>query len=352
MLCSYSNFCDVEFKTKRDDTNIFATAEEVMTNCEVIFGPLVEMIDFKIDLILYDVSAVWGKYLGYHLGVSSICCFPGLAPQWKFAFVSGKVSKRYVKESVSGISHLKHVKKIHNRIVKQFDINEAHSTTIFKGSDVLNIVFTSEFFQPYSDEMGNNYFFTGPCLSVRAGGANDFAWDRVDETKPLVYISMGTLYYQDPSFFTHCIKTFTDTNYQIIMSVGRETNIADLGEIPDNIVIGNYVPQLEILDRASAFITHGGMNGISEAIFYRTPMILMPKTIEQQMNAVRIEQLNAGFCMKETGNSEDILDNLEKLLNDEKYLQGVEEIRTSFVEAAGIPSAVDSIISKCFPGDE
>eukprot|EP01129_Flabellula_baltica_P004590 TRINITY_DN1602_c0_g1_i2.p1 TRINITY_DN1602_c0_g1~~TRINITY_DN1602_c0_g1_i2.p1 ORF type:complete len:202 (+),score=41.89 TRINITY_DN1602_c0_g1_i2:739-1344(+) len=196
--------------------------------------------------------------------------------------------------------------------------------------------------------MKEGYIFTGPCLSVRAGGDNDFPWDRVDENKPLVYISMGTLYYQDPQFFTHCFRTFENTDYQVILSVGRETNIEELGEIPDNIVVGNYVPQLEILERASAFITHGGMNGISESIFYRTPMILMPKTIEQQMNAKRIAQLNAGFCLEKQATPQQILDAVQQVIENEVYLAGVDLIRQSFVEAPGIEAAVSMIEEKCF----
>ena len=35
------------------------------------------------DVIAYDVSAVWGKFLGFILDLPAVCCFPGLAPQWR-----------------------------------------------------------------------------------------------------------------------------------------------------------------------------------------------------------------------------------------------------------------------------
>jgi hypothetical protein len=34
----------------------------------------------------------------------------------------------------------------------------------------------------------------------------------------------------------------------------------------DNFIVKEYVPQPQILDRASVFISHGGMGGISEAM--------------------------------------------------------------------------------------
>jgi UDP:flavonoid glycosyltransferase YjiC (YdhE family) len=38
------------------------------------------------------------------------------------------------------------------------------------------------------------------------------------------------------------------------------------GDLPDNFIVKEYVPQPQILDRASVFISHGGMGGISEAM--------------------------------------------------------------------------------------
>ena len=131
----------------------------------------------------------------------------------------------------------------------------------------------------------------------------------------VVYISMGTLYSQDPKFFLFCFESFKNTDYFVVLSVGRTTNVEDLGEIPSNFVVRGFVPQLEVLQRVcdffflvlmcggrsfwciplltssppfqtSAFISHGGMNGISESMFFNVPMILLPKTVEQELNAV------------------------------------------------------------------
>ena len=54
-------------------------------------------------------------------------------------------------------------------------------------------------------------------------------------------------------------------DYPVVMSVGKETNISDLGPIPGNFMVYNFVPsQLESLKKASLFITHGGVSGMSE----------------------------------------------------------------------------------------
>ena len=39
-------------------------------------------------------------------------------------------------------------------------------------------------------------------------------------------------------------------------------------EVPDNIILVKSAPQIDILKKASLFITHGGMNSASESIHF------------------------------------------------------------------------------------
>ena len=42
------------------------------------------------------------------------------------------------------------------------------------------------------------------------------------------------------------------------------------------------------------FVTHYGADGVREALFARTPMLLLPRVAGQHMNAKRAEELGAG----------------------------------------------------------
>jgi MGT family glycosyltransferase len=67
-----------------------------------------------------------------------------------------------------------------------------------------------------------------------------------------------------------------------------------LGDIPANCLVQQFVPQLEILQRASLFITHGGMNSVNEAHSYNVPLVIVPQTADQHLIAKRVEKLGAG----------------------------------------------------------
>ena len=63
---------------------------------------------------------------------------------------------------------------------------------------------------------------------------------------------------------------FKDKNVDVIISAGQKFNAKKLKNIPDNVHIYKSVPQLEVLKIADVFVTHGGMNSVSEALIYES----------------------------------------------------------------------------------
>lgn len=89
-------------------------------------------------------------------------------------------------------------------------------------------------------------------------------------------------------------EAFREEDVEVIISVGKKFNIEKLKDVPLNIHIYKSVPQLEVLNISDVFITHGGMNSISEALVYGVPMVVIPFVSDQPVNARCIEKLGAG----------------------------------------------------------
>ena len=116
----------------------------------------------------------------------------------------------------------------------------------------------------------------------------------------LYYISLGTLFNEHPEFYRHCFAAFANSMYQVVLSVGHKTPLSSLGDIPPKFIVQNYVPQLEILQRANVFISHGGMNSVSEALYYGVPLLVIPQSADQPWVAKRVAQLGAGKLLPRT----------------------------------------------------
>ena len=83
------------------------------------------------------------------------------------------------------------------------------------------------------------------------------------------------------------------------ISCGNAINRKELGTLPSHIQVHPYVDQLTVLAKSDVFITHCGMNSVSESLYMGTPMILYPQTNEQYAVARRVTEIGAGIMMKD-----------------------------------------------------
>jgi UDP:flavonoid glycosyltransferase YjiC (YdhE family) len=83
---------------------------------------------------------------------------------------------------------------------------------------------------------------------------------------------------------------------QFVLATGTVPSqfLSDLAAPPPNLFVHEKVPQRNLLDKASAFITHGGLGSIKEAITAGVPMIVIPASHDQPFNAMRIRYHKLG----------------------------------------------------------
>jgi zeaxanthin glucosyltransferase len=79
---------------------------------------------------------------------------------------------------------------------------------------------------------------------------------------------------------------------QLVVSLGQKTNVSRLHLAGDPLVVP-WAPQLALLKKASAFVTHAGLNSALEALSEGVPMIAVPITNDQPGVAARLDRLGA-----------------------------------------------------------
>ena len=84
---------------------------------------------------------------------------------------------------------------------------------------------------------------------------------------------------------------------------GLETVVAQQGvelcALPEHVRVYAFVDQPEVLAKANVFLTHCGMNSVSESLYMATPMVLYPQTNEQRAVARRVREIGAGLELQE-----------------------------------------------------
>lgn len=180
---------------------------------------------------------------------------------------------------------------------------------------------------------------TGPRWSTRigaAGAANGLA----DCTgKELVQ-----------HVFRCCFEALREnTDFLVVMSTGPQGDALDrLPPVPSNFIVRQAVPQLDVLQRCSAFLTHGGANSMHEALSFGVPMVVVPVFADQPMNCDTVVRCGAGlgFRLPLTSVSSDALRSAfsEVTAEGNSFRAGAEVMSKKILDAGGSEAAADAIM--------
>ncbi|MEY2195359.1 macrolide family glycosyltransferase [Neobacillus sp. BF23-41] len=228
------------------------------------------------------------------------------------------------------------------KVKEKYDV-EIHSPyEVFCNPAPLTIVYTTREFQPFGESFDQTYKFIGPSISTRLIQEN-FDLTAIEGKRP-IYISLGTVFNQAIDFYKLCFEAFGNSNHTVVMSIGEKVQISDLGEIPKNFIVKNYVPQTEVLKYTKLFITHGGMNSTHEGLYYGVPLIVIPQSADQPIIAGQVANIGAGIKLQMHGlTANQLREAAEHVLNNPSIHKAVSNIRESFQKSGGYHQAVDEI---------
>ena len=129
----------------------------------------------------------------------------------------------------------------------------------------------------------------------------------------------------------------------VVVSTGQEDTAA-LGPLPANVLARRSVPQLQVLERAALFVTHGGMNSVNEAMRAGVPTLVVPQGADQPLVARRVVELGAGLELRtENATAETVHALARRLLEDPRFRTAAAAQRAAQEEAGGAQRAADEL---------
>jgi MGT family glycosyltransferase len=295
------------------------------------------------DVIVHEPVCLWTRIVSQVLQVPAIALRPTYAMNEHFNISSlrGQIPN-------ARLSQMREVLAQANasiaEVCARYHLPPMDLFNVLMYAEPLNIVFFPKAFQPAGDTFDERYLFVGPCIVPRHQ-ATDFPLDQLSAERPLLYISLGTIFNNEPAFFKQCFEAWASSGYQVVLSRGKQVDPAALGPIPENFLVSAYVPQLDILSRARVFVTHAGMNSVMESLYYGVPMVAVPQTQEQVVTARRIAELGLGIALeKEAVTVATLREAVERVANDPALRQRVGHMQQLTRDAGGYKLATDAII--------
>lgn len=298
-------------------------------------GPVCrEMEKLRPACIVGDSMAVWAKAAAWKLGLPFVCSTTTFA----FNRHSARVMKNSPGQALSMLFSLPAIRRDIGRLREAgYPVNSVLDL-LQSDEHTHTLVYTSPRFQPCADTFPAEYYsFVGPSLrpvEIPFGKKRD----------RLVYISLGTVNNQLPRFYRNCIAALGGTEYQVVLSVGADTDIPALGPLPENVEVYPTVDQMALLEKADVFLTHCGMNSANEALSCGVPLICLPQTAEQGGVAARVEALGAGLLLKKP-TAQTIRQAAERVLREESFRRSAQELARDFARCPGPAGAADKILA-------
>lgn len=266
---------------------------------------MVEMARLRPSLIVYDTFAVIGFVLGRELGVPyvNVCAGHDMSPANAIARLE---HDRRLALSEAG-------RRAIDQLRDRWGVLDASPHSYLTGvSPYLNLYCEPEvFLSPSARQALEPVAFFGSLpppemRTHRDGGA--WGVGSLDVSSLRVYASCGSVvwrYYAPEALgaLTALAEAIAATEHaRALISLGGHALPMDLRARLQHprVAVAQYVDQWRVLEHASLFMTHHGLNSTHEAIYHRVPMLSYPFFGDQPYLAARCHELGLAIPVVDT----------------------------------------------------
>jgi MGT family glycosyltransferase len=182
--------------------------------------------------------------------------------------------------------------------------------------------------------------FVGPVLRPPLT-STPFPWEWLDDHDVNVLVSLGTVSGDVGGKFLHRAIEAADGRPRGVIVVGPPE--LQTGA-PDNVLVCERVPQLELLPHLAAVVCHAGHNTTVEALAESVPLVCAPIRDDQPVVASQVVQAGAGVRINfGRARPDDIAGAVDTVLGDASYRTAAAQIAASFESAGGAPAAAEHL---------
>ena len=184
------------------------------------------------------------------------------------------------------------------------------------------------------------FHFTGPYHSPVGREVPSFPYDRLTG-QPLIYASLGTIQNRLVGVFQQITEACAGLDAQLVISLGGSAKPESLPKLAGSPLVVEYAPQLELLQKATLTITHGGMNTTLESLNNGVPMVAIPIANDQPGIAARVVWAGCGEAIPvKNVNVSKLRTAIHKVLREDSYKQNALGLKEAIRRAGGVSRAI------------
>lgn len=291
--------------------------EEVLVPLARSMAPAVRdaVATFRPDMLVVDQQALAGAKVAQQAGL----------PWVTAATMSGELA--------DPLARLPKVQQWLRELLADFGAGDP------RFSPHLVLAFTTKALVGAGADIGVPVRYVGPVTRPR-NSTTGFPWSWLDPTRPLVYVSLGTVN-SDARFLDECVTALRSRTrlHAVVADPGGV-----LGSSPMHVLVQREVPQVELLAHARVVVCHAGHNTVCEALADGVPLVVAPIRDDQPIVADQVVAAGAGVRLRFAhATARHIGEAVDAVLSEPGYRRSARRIRASFRRAGGAFAAVDQM---------
>jgi zeaxanthin glucosyltransferase len=111
--------------------------------------------------------------------------------------------------------------------------------------------------------------------------------------EPFVYVSFGSFLSVRGDVLARVLAALASLRIRVAVAIGSADR-AELGELPAEWLVREFLPQVRLLTDAAAAVSHGGNNSVTEAMTHGVPLLVLPFSTDQFAGAAALERVGFG----------------------------------------------------------
>lgn len=163
--------------------------------------------------------------------------------------------------------------------------------------------------------------------------------------RPLLYISFGTeagSSTRAPAPYRLVVETISDLPVRALLTTGPNVDVSSIGVAPKNVNIEAWVPQQDVWPHATAFLCHGGSGTLLGGLAEGLPLVVLPLSADQPLNAKNVEAAGAGVALTDPDASS-LRRAIERALADDNMRAAARGICDEMAAMHSIDEAIDEL---------
>jgi UDP-glucoronosyl and UDP-glucosyl transferase len=121
---------------------------------------------------------------------------------------------------------------------------------------------------------------------------------RTVTARPVVYVTFGTLFNANLDLFRLALEALADEPVDVVMTVGRDQDPAELAPFPANARVEQFIPQAELLPSCSVIVHHGGAGTTFGALAHGVPQVIVPQGADNYEHAAMCERAGTAITLR------------------------------------------------------